>query len=153
MPAGSVTVLDVALEKLGGALNLETDVWHVVLCTSDQALGAAFVGTSGQALYSDLTDEAIGTGYATGGEPLDNPSWSLAGSIATFDADPVTWTALTATVKYAVICRSDAGSPPALSDILAVVDLETGDPDGRVSAGADFIINWGASGLFTLTRV
>lgn len=153
MAAGPVTVLNVAIEKIGGAINLETDSFSVVLCTSDQALSAAFTGGSGQALYSDLTDEVTGTGYVEGGAPLDAKDWTQAAGIATFSADPTTWAGLVATVKYAVICRlNDAVSPPVPTDIVAIVDVEVDEPTGRVSAGGDFIINWGSS-LFTISRV
>lgn len=152
MAAGPVTVLDVALEKLGaGLINLETDAFAVVLTTSAQALTAAFTGTSGEALYSDLTAEVSGTGYNAGGEALGNPDWTRSGAVVTFSADNTQWDTLTATMKYAVICRMDAASPPAPADILAIVDLEEDNPTGRASAGGDFIINW-SSALFTLTR-
>ena len=148
MAAGPVTVLNVALEKIGAAdIDLAADSFVVVLCGSAQVLNAAFTGTSGEALYSDLTDEVSGTGYTPGGEALANPTWNRAGAVVTFAADATSWDALSATVKYAVVCRDDGG--PA--DILAIVDVETDDPSGRVSAGGDFIINW-TGGLFTLTR-
>jgi hypothetical protein len=67
----------------------------------------------------------------------------------TFAADPTEWNALTATMKYAVICTRDGSADP--EHILAIVDLETTVPTGRESLGGDFIINWG-SALFTLTR-
>lgn len=147
MAAGKVTVLNVALEKLGeGVFNLDADDFNVVLATNAQALSAAFTGTSGQALYSDLTAEVVGAGYTAGGEPLAASSWTRSGAVLTFAADPTTWSALTATMKYAVICLATG-----TKDILAIVDLETTDTAGRTSAGGDFIINW-TGGLFTLTR-
>lgn len=153
MAAGPVTVLNVALRKLGaGVIDLDSDAFAVVLTTSAQALSAAFTGGSGQALYADLTAEVIGDGYATGGTPLENPLWTRSGSVVTFSADSTDWPALTATMKYAVICKTDGGSPATPTDILAIVDLEQDDPTGRVSGGGAFIINW-TGGLFTLTRV
>lgn len=153
MAAGPVTVLDVALRKLGaGVIDLDTDAFVVVLTTSAQALAAAFTGGSGEALYSDLTAEVIGDGYATGGTPLANPLWTRSGAVVTFSADSTEWDGLTATMKYAVVCKTNTASPPAPTDILAIVDLEQDDPDGRISGGGAFIINW-TGGLFTLTRV
>ena len=151
MAAGPVTVLNVALEKLGeGVINLESDSFTVVLCGDGQALSASFTGTSGQALYSDLEDEIAGggSGYTTGGAALANPGWDRSGAVVSFVADATEWDALTASMKYAVICRMDGATP---DDILAIVDLEESEPTGRTSAGGDFIINWG-SALFTLTR-
>src|SRR5690606_27828729 len=118
MAAGPVTVLDIALQKIGAEIDLAADSFNVVLTTSAQPLTAAFTGGSGEALYSDLTDEVIGDGYAAGGLPLENTAWTQAGSVVAFTADATAWDALTATAKYAVIVRSDGGSPEELTDIL-----------------------------------
>lgn len=153
MATGPVTVLNVAVEKFGEAVfDLEGGSYRVVLTTSAQAIGAGFTGTSGQALYSDLTAEVIGDGYTPGGQPLAATSWSRSGAVATFDANSTAWASLTATMKYAVIVLSDGEDPFELSHILAYFDLEVDEPTGRTSAGGDFIINW-SDGLFTLTRV
>jgi hypothetical protein len=147
MAAGIVTVIDRALEKLGdGTIDLDTNSFKVALCTKDQALGPTFAGTSGDARYSDLTDEVVGSGYVAGGAALTTVAWTRAGGIVSFTADPTSWTALTATMKYAVIYKNGGNG-----DILAIVDLETTDADGRVASNTDFIINW-TSGLFTLAR-
>lgn len=147
MAAGNVTVLNVALEKLGeGVFNLDADDFNVVLTTQAQALSASFTGASGQALYADLTAEVVGAGYTAGGAPLVDPAWTRSGAVLTFSAGSTTWSGLTATMKYAVICLATGPK-----DILGIVDLETTDASGRTSAGGDFIINW-TGGLFTLTR-
>lgn len=149
MAAGPVTVLDIALKKIGGGvIDLDSDTFAVVLTTNAQAIGASFAGVSTNAVYSDLTAEVVGTGYTAGGDPMTGVTFNRSGGVVTFDADSSSWSALTATMKYAVIVRTTGGTP---SDILAVVDLETGDPTGRASAGGDFIINW-TGGLFTLSR-
>lgn len=152
MAAGAVTVLDLALEKLGaGEFALDTDTFAVALCTADQALAADFTGGSGEALYSDLTAEVdeSGSGYTTGGEDLGSVTWSeTSAGVISFTADPTVWTAVTLTAKYAVIYLTTTGSS---GDILAIVDLEESEPTGRTSTGGDFTINW-ASALFTLSR-
>lgn len=149
MAAGAVTVLNIALEKLGdGTFDLDSDAFCVVLTTNAQALGATFAGASTNAVYADLTAEVIGTGYTAGGETLAGVAWTRSGAVVTFSADSSVWDALTATMKYAVICKEVAGVP---TDILGIVDLETTNADGRISAGGDFIINW-TGGLFTLSR-
>lgn len=148
MAAGRFTILDLNLVEMGkGKFNFSTDDWKVVLTTKTQALTAAFIGTSGNAVYSDLTAEITGTGYTAGGTPLLNPVWSGAGAVATFSADPTQWDGLVATAKYAVLIRDDVAKP-----ILGFFDLETTNADGRVSAGGDFVINW-LTGVFTQTRV
>lgn len=153
MPAGQVTIFSPAQTKIGAEFDLATDEFTVILTTNAQALTGAFTGSSGQALYSDLTAEVSGSGYTAGGTPLVNHTWTRAGAIVTFNADSTTWAALTATAKYAVIARLDTSVSPAVpTDLVCFFDLETGDPAGRTSAGGDFILNW-AGTIFTLTRV
>ena len=97
MAAGKVTVLNVALDKLGRKVfDLDADSFNVVLTTNAQALSAAFTGTSGQARYSDLTAEVVGAGYTAGGNPLGDATWTRSGAVLTFAADPTAWSALTA---------------------------------------------------------
>ena len=152
MAAGAVTVLDIAMRKLGeGVFDLENQSFFVALTTQDQPLGPDFVGASGEALYSDLTDEVsdAGTGYTLGGLPLDGTDWELvSANLLRFVATATTWTTVTFTAKYAVIYLTGTGTD---GDILAIVDLETDDPSGRTSAGGDFTIAW-PSALFTLSR-
>ncbi len=147
MAAGQVTVFDRALPKLAdGTFDLNTQAFRVALTTNAQAIAASFAGASTNALYADLTAEVVGTGYTAGGEVLDVTGWTRSGAIVSFTADPTTWAALTATMKYAVIYL-DGGS----DDLLAFFDLETTDGTGRTSSGGDFTINWTGS-VFTLTR-
>lgn len=150
MAAGQITVLNISLLKLLTAgFDLDSDTFKAVLTTKDQPLTAAFVGTSGQALYSDLTDEVVGAGYTAGGADVPNATASLSGSVVTLNADPTTWASASLTAKYAVLCKVSGGVP---TDILAFFDMETTDPDGRSSNGGDLVINFTA-GLFTQTRV
>lgn len=145
MAAGPVTVLDVALPKLSGDFDLGADAFKVALCGASQELDAGFTGGSGDALYSDLTDEVVGDGYTAGGADLNNVSWTLVGSEAVFAADPSTWVGAVFTAKYAVIYR-----PAGAGEILAIVDLDVGG-SGRAVSGTDFILNW-TSDLFVLRR-
>lgn len=148
MAAGQFKVIDKALVKIGEEINLASDDFNVVLTTKAQAIGVNFAGASGNAQYSDLTAEVVGTGYTAKGEPLVAPDFSLTGAVASFIADPTVWNGLTATMKYAVVVKNVGGT---LSHILGYFDLETTDPDGRASSGGDFVITW-TGGLFTLTR-
>lgn len=150
MAAGKFTVIDVALEKIGsGTIDLSSGSFVVVLTTSAQPLDAAFSGVGGQALYTDLTAELAGPGYTPGGEPLTGADWSRLSSVVTFKANPTPWTALTGTVKYAVVIQMGVTDP---EHILGFADLETSLPDGLVISSADFIINWSGA-LFNLARI
>lgn len=150
MAAGNITVLNIALEKiLQGTFDLSSVPFVLVLTTKDQPLTAAFVGASGQALYSDLTDETSGAGYTAGGQAMAGVDVSLTGAVAKVTADPVTWESATLTAKYGVICMAEASGDP--TDILAFFDMETTSADGRASDGGDLIVNF-AAGLFDLQR-
>lgn len=150
MAAGKVTILNKALLKvLDGTIDLAASPLNAVLTTKDQALSASFTGTSGNALYDDLTDETTGTGYTAGGQPLTGLSLSQSSGVVTLTADPVEWNALTATMKYLVICLADGTGDP--TDILAIADLEQDEAEGRVSTGGQFVINW-ASAMLTFQR-
>lgn len=140
MAAGINTVLNVALPRFGGELEMATHTFKAALCTSDQVLDEGFTGTSGEALYSDLTAELpTGDGYTAGGVTLANVTWALDGSFVVWSADSASWTTLTAaSIKYLVIYDDTLADKP----IVTVTDLETTVPTGRVSAGGDFIVNF-----------
>ena len=147
MAAGNFVVLDAAQEKIGAAVNLDSDAFSLVLLTNAQALTAAFTGASGQALYADLTAEVVGTGYTAGGEAMTGVSWATVGDVTTFEADPVTWETATLTAKYAAIIDTTVAGDP----IIGFADLETTDPSGRSAAATDFTVSW-PSGVFTLEK-
>lgn len=148
MAVGKVTVLDIALRKIGaGIIDLDSDSFKVALLGDAQAVAADFAGASTDARFADLTAEVAGAGYTAGGAALANVTWTRAGPVVTLSADPTTWSGLDATVKYAAIYKT-AGN----ADLLAFFDIDNALPAGRVIAGSDFTINW-TGGLFTLTRV
>jgi hypothetical protein len=96
------------------------------------------------ASYSDITNEATGTGYTAGGTALAN---KFLGSGATapvtkFDADDTWWGTSTITAKYAVVYSRAPGS-----QLLVGVDFGT----NIVSSNGSFTITWGANGIFTDT--
>jgi len=147
MAAGAFTILDVAQEKLGAAINLDTAAFALVLTTNAQALTEGFVGASGQGLYADLTAEVVGTGYVAGGEAMTGISWSTSGGVTTFSADPSVWETATFTAKFAVLVDTTVAGDP----IVGFADLETTDPAGRTAAATDFTISWPSS-VFTLAK-
>lgn len=148
MAAGKFTVLDIALPKLvDGTIRLGVDDLRLVLCTATEALSASWTGASGQGLYSDLTAEVSGPGYAAGGEELSGVVISGSGSSITIEADPTVWESASFTVKYGVVCLGGTGA----DDVLGFFDVETTDPSGRTVTASDLTILW-PSNLLTLTR-
>lgn len=148
MAAGAFTVLDIAKPKfINGGFDFDSHTFKLALCGATQALSAAFTGSSGDGRYADLTDEmANGNGYTTGGKTLTTLVVSITGSSAYFDADDVTWAAITKTgIKYGVL-YDDTHANKA---IVGFFELNAG---GTISpVGNDLSVLWNAAGIFTLT--
>jgi hypothetical protein len=92
--------------------------------------------------FTDATNElSTAGGYTAGGKTLTTPVVGTdASGFAYFIADPVTWTALTATFRYAVL-RKDTGVA-GTSPIIEVIDFGT----NQSPAGVDFVLAWAAAG-------
>jgi hypothetical protein len=129
-------------EALGlGTVNLNTDVFKVVLLTSTYSPSAAHVG------YANLTNElATGDGYTQGNKQLAKAvgdMWTISGGTCTFTADNAEWTAATFTCRYAVIYDDTHAS-----DLnICCFDFVS---DKSVSSGT-FTIQFNASGIITLS--
>ena len=99
---------------------------------------------------------ATGDGYTTGGEALANLALSLVNQVVSgvtkrgvkWDADNVTWTALTKTFRYLVVYAS--GSLNGTTDPLLFYVLLDDTPADVAVSGVDFSINWHADGLHVL---
>lgn len=145
MAAGSWTVFNIGKKKLAdGTFDLDTHTFKLALTTSAQALAATFVGTSTDCRYADLTNEASGTGYTTGGKTLV-ATWTQSTGTITFDVDDQAWTSSTITCKYGVIYDDTAAN----KNLVAFVDLDTGGGSVSTTAGT-LTITINASGVFTL---
>jgi hypothetical protein len=120
------------LKTLNGTVNLSSDTVHIVLCTSSQALTAAFTGTSGNAQYSDLTAElATANGYTNGGQALTSVTLTLTSATVTYNSANASWTLTgSITFKYAVIVDWTTSN----KDLLFYCDMDTGG--GSVSPAA-----------------
>ena len=72
MAAGAVILFNLAKRKAFEKLiDFDNDTFKVALCHATQVLTAAFAGTSTDARYADLTDEATTAGgYTAGGVTL-----------------------------------------------------------------------------------
>lgn len=144
MAAGNFTFFDIGkLKVLNGTVDLDTDTIKAALTTSSQALSASFSGSSTDARYADLTNEASGTGYTAGGQALSSATLSQSSGTVTFDAADLTWSALTATFKYLVLYDDTAAN----KDLIGFWDLNT---SGSVTlSGSDLTITFDAAGIFT----
>lgn len=87
--------------------------------------------------YDELTGELAAAGnYTVGGKLLTSTSVGVYASFAYFAAGDVTWSALTATFRYAVL-RRDTGDP-STSPLILLIDFGV----NQEPAGVDFIIQW-----------
>ena len=128
------------MSRLTGAIDLEADDIRVMLVTS------SYTPNKDHEFVSDVVAaELSGTGYTggfggSGRKALTTPliGNDTTGDFAYFDADDVTWTAISAgTPAYAIVHKkgaADASSP--LICCVDVVDLTTG--------GENYKITWAA---------
>ena len=128
-------------DLLNGVHNLPSDTDKVALLTS-----AYTPDFANHASYADVVaNEVSGTGYTAGGNTLTGKSVSYASGTASVAAAQSTWSALTATCRYAVIYKSTGTN--STSKLIGLVDfgadrtyagdpLELSFPGGAVTIGA-----------------
>lgn len=145
--------------KLGNAdidLRVETSAagMYVALMTTTHTFDAS------NSVWADVCANQIGTnnGYTifnnpaapNGGRLLTTVTWTVAGSVATYDASDTIWSATggsipdTSAAAHAVMIS--VGS--TVGDILLNIDFGQNEQAGD---GTDFKITWNASGIFTVT--
>ena len=139
---------------LDGTIDVAHDTIKVMLVTSaytfdatDDILADIIISPSPEVTAVASPDN----GYTTGGEALtgqavtftDSPSQSK------FDANDVTWTALTATFRGAVIYASGTlGDDNVVDPLIAYILFDTTPADVVVN-GINYTIQWSANGIFT----
>lgn len=137
--AVSVTVYNLFKQKLLSGSNLvdwDADTIKVALLTSSYT-----VNYDTHDFYDDLTNELTTTGgYTAGGASLATKTTGIdTGSDFGYgDADDLTWTALTATFRYAAVYKSTgtAGTSP----LMWLIDFGT----NQSPAAVDFVLQWAA---------
>jgi len=129
-----------ALSSVNWGDNSTTTI-KVMLVTSDYA-----PDIDTHEFISDVTNEASGTGYTTGGIVLTNRTVTVddTNDWAKYDADDISWAASTITARGAVIYK-DTGTDTT-SPLIAYIDFVS----DKSSTAADFIITWHANGIFTI---
>lgn len=142
MAAGPFTFYDSVAELIAdGALDLDGHTFNLQLHTSSYTPSAAHDE------LADLTNEvANGAGYTTGGAALTGITWGQVGGVATFDSDPVVWTAAGGpiTARYAVLIDLTATNDKLIGYML----LDATPADVTATDGNTLTVNppW-----FTLT--
>lgn len=103
----------------------------------------------GHDYYDDVVaNEVTGSGYTAGGKALTGKTatYDAATNTVKFDADDVTWAGSTITARYAVV-YNDSGATAGQKALIAHFDFTT----DRASSNGEFVIRWGADGVFSIT--
>lgn len=146
MAAGVFTFYDSVAELIAdGTLDLDGHTFNLQLHTSSYTPSAAHDE------LSDLTNEVSNAnGYSTGGKELTGVTWSQTGGVATFDSDPVVWTATDSGIvaRYGVLVDLTATNDKLIGYFL----LESPAANVTTTAGNTLTVTPHASqGWFQLT--
>lgn len=99
--------------------------------------------------FSSITNELAATGgYTSGGATLASKTLTESAGTVTFDAADVTWAQNGSgftTARYGILYKSTgvAGTSP----LIGYIDFLS----NKGNLAGDFVIEWGASGIFTAT--
>lgn len=129
-----------------GTVDLDSDTIKLALVTSSYTPAPT---TDDEWADVSANEVATGDGYTTGGEALTGLAVTETGGVATWDANDVTWTALTKTFRYGVLYVDDTKGA-VTKPLIAYVLFDTTPADVSV-AGIDFICQWHADGILTLS--
>ncbi|AGP64930.1 Gp27 protein [Mycobacterium intracellulare subsp. yongonense 05-1390] len=140
----SATLYGGVLESLANKeIDLGSDTLNVMLLTS------SYVPSDTHRYLSDLTGEAVGTGYTSGGKTLTGVTvtYNTGTKTLTVDADDISWSSSTLTARYAAIVDVTPGSA-STNPLISYVDFgaDVSDTNGT------FQINWNAAGIATVSH-
>ncbi len=145
--AATIVVYGLAQQHLANAaIDWDTDTIKVSL-----HLSTYVPAQDTDSFHSAATNELAATGgYVAGGNTITTRTsgYTAATNVQKLDGDDVTWTALTpsAAFRYGVIYK-DRGGAATADELIAYVDFGADQNSG----GSDFVIQWNAGGIITLT--
>jgi len=141
---------------LDGTIDLDTDTIKVALVTSAYTPLATHDVLADVIASPDPEVVAIASpsnGYTDGGAALSGAAVTFTDSPSAgkFDADDLTWSALTATFRYGIVyAEKSVGSPAIVNPLIGYILFNDTPADISV-AGVDFTIQWSASGILTVS--
>ena len=144
MAATTISAFNGATKQIMGAVDLNTSTLKLALVTS------AYTFSSATADWASISanEVAAGNGYTTGGETITGATLTSTGAICAFDANDVTFTALTKTFRAGVVYAS--GTFETIIDPVLFYILFDSAPADKIIESIDFIVKWNASGILTI---
>lgn len=94
---------------------------------------------------NDITNEVSGTGYTAGGTAITTTEITLSSGVLTFDAADVSWASSTITSAMAAVLYTNVGADTT-DQLILLSDFVT----AASTSNGTFLIQWNASGIFTL---
>jgi hypothetical protein len=121
-----------------GEIAFLTDTIKVGLVTSTYT-----VDIDSDTLWSDITNEVVGTGYTAGGATLASKTSTQdnTNDRGVMDAADVTWSTSTVTARAAVVYESGTGY------LIGYIDFAA----DKSSSASDFTIQWHADGILYIS--
>lgn len=146
MAAGTFTLYNSVAELIAdGTIDLDSDTFKMILVASGYTPNLAHDE------LADITNQlSTGNGYTSGGVTLAGVTWGQTGGVATFDSDPVVWTASGGSIaaRYAVVFDDTSTGDKLIGYVL----LDTAPADVTATAGNTLTVSPHASnGLFQIT--
>jgi hypothetical protein len=137
---------EAGLNRNRGVINLATDTIRLALVASTYTPDLDV-----DTVWADVSanEVADGDGYTTGGTALTGQTLTRADWLTTFDANDVTFTALTKTFRYGVLyvdATKTFGGVDIVKPLFAYV-LFDDTPADVVVAGVDYVVNWSSLGI------
>lgn len=121
------------------SIDYDTDALKVALVAADQA------GNLNTHDFRDDITEVTGTGYTAGGVALGSVTVTASGGVVTFDGADTTFSTVTIAAIRGSVIHKNVGT--AATDPLAFWH----DHGAQAVTAANYVIQWNASGIATLT--
>jgi hypothetical protein len=139
---------EAGLNRNRGVINLATDTIRLALVASTYAPNLDTHTVWADVSANEVTD---GDGYTTGGTALTGKTLTRAGWLTTFDANNVSFLALTKTFRYGVLyidgTKSDPGGGADIVNPLFAYILFDDTPADVTVAGIDYDVPWSSLGI------
>jgi hypothetical protein len=137
---------EAGLNRNRGVINLATDTIRLALVAS-----AYTPDLDTDTVWADVSTHEVadGNGYTTGGTALTGQTLTRADWLTTFDANDVTFTALTKTFRYGVLYIDGTktfGGADIVNPLFAYILFDDTPADVTV-AGVDYVVNWSSLGI------